>query len=341
LTVVGSFDQLGQNLTGIPNLTPMQFLETGLSIAKVIWSAPSSSRLMPDLGAVLEQVGLCFGIFIIFVLIGVLVVVTLAAFYLIVGPGSMLVGFMPCRFTSTMSENYFTWLVRTGVMVMFFYVVLGTAQTFALQYNTTLINVCKPILSAGPLAALGIAPLSVDAVKCSNPIPTDELLQIFLDMALLAGICGAIPFIAGALVSHGVNMTLEHLASAKYLAGGTVRTLSAAVGGLSHAVSRLAQHMHQHTTLNQRMEAGAAAAARTSPTTPLTPPPSPPPASGGWNGRPSGPPIAPPPSGPNNSGPGGAPAGLSYQPQPGRPGPQTRAEAVDITNLQGGNSHRG
>jgi hypothetical protein len=69
---------------------------------------------------------------IIFVLIGVLVVVTLAAFYLIVGPGSMLVAFMPCRFTSTMSENYLTWLVRTGVMVMMFYVVLGTAQTFAL-----------------------------------------------------------------------------------------------------------------------------------------------------------------------------------------------------------------
>jgi hypothetical protein len=203
-------------------------------------------------------------------------------------------------------------------------------------------NVCKPVLSAGPLATLGLAPLSVDAVKCSNPIPTDELLQIFLDMALLAGICGAIPFIAGALVSHGVNMTLEHLASAKYLAGGTVRTLSAAIGGLAHQVSRLAQHMHQHTTLNQRMEAGAAAAARTSPTTPLTPPSSPPPSSGGgWNGRPSGPPIAPPPSGPNNSGPGGSPAGLSYQPQPGRPGHQTRAEAVDITNLQGGNNRRG
>jgi hypothetical protein len=236
-----------------------------------------------------------------------------------------------------MAENYFTWLVRTGVMVMFFYVVLGTAQTFALQYNTTLTSICKPALSPGPLAALGSAPLSVSAVKCSNPIPTDELLQIFLDMAILAGICGAIPFIAGALVSHGVNMTLEHLASAKYLASGTVRTLSAAVGGLAHQVSRMTQYMSQRTTLNQRMEAGAAAAASTSPTTPLTPPPSPPPSSGVWNGRPSGPPIAPPPSGPNNSGPGGSPAGLSYQPQPGRPGPQTRAAAVDITNLQGAN----
>jgi hypothetical protein len=103
--------------------------------------------------------------------------------------------------------------------------------------------------------------------------------------------------------------------------------------------SRLTQHLSQHTTLNQRMEAGAAAAARSAPTTPLTPPSSPPPPSGGgWNGRPSGPPIAPPPSGPNNSGPGGSRAGLSYQPIPGRPGAQTRAQAVDITNLQGGKS---
>jgi TrbL/VirB6 plasmid conjugal transfer protein len=328
VTVVGSFDQLGQNLTGIPNLTPMQFLETGSSIAKIIWSSPASSRLIPDLGAVLEQVGLCFGIFIIFVLIGVLVVVTLAAFYLITGPGSMLLAFMPCRFTSAMAENYFTWLIRTGVMVMFFYVVLGTAQIFALQYNTTLTSICKPALSPGPMAVLGSAPLSVSAVKCTNPIPTDELLQIFLDMAILAGICGAIPFIAGALVSHGVNMTLEHLASAKYLSGSTVKTLSNAVGGLAHQVSKLAQHMHQSSTLNSRMAAGAAAAARSAPTPPLGPSPSSSPPAGGWNGRPAGPPIAPPPNG--GSGSGGAQ--LMYI--PGRPGAQTKAKAIDITKLQ-------
>jgi P-type conjugative transfer protein TrbL len=339
--VVGSFNQLGQVLTGLADLTPMHFLQTGLSIMKMIWSAPASARLIPDLGAAIEQIVLCFSILVIFLLIAALVTVTLAAFYLIVGPGSILVSFMPSRFTSAMAENYFTWLVRIGVIVMMFYVVLGTAQTFAGQYLTTVTNACKPILAGGPLATLGLAPVDVGMTACSNPLPTEQLVQILADMVILAGICCGIPFVAGALVSHGVNMTLEHIASAKYLAGSTVRTLSHTVGGLSHAVSRLAQHLSQHTTLNQRMEAGAAAAARTSPTTPLTPPPSPPPATGGWNGKPSGPPIAPPPSGPNNSGPGGAPAGLTYQPQPGRPGPQTRAEAVDITNLQGGNNRRG
>jgi P-type conjugative transfer protein TrbL len=339
VTVVGSFNQLGQNLTGVPDLAPMHLLQTGVGIMKVILSAPSSSRLIPDFGVALEQVGLCFAIFTLFLLMTVIVVITIASFYLIVGPGSLLVGFMPCRFTSAMAENYFTWLVRTGMFVLMFYVVMGTAEAFAIQFNTTLTNICKPVLAAGPLPTLGLAPISTSATACSNPIPTDELIQILTDMAILAGICVGIPAVAAALVSHGVNMTLEHLASAKYLAGSTIKTLSGAVSRLSHAVNRLTQHLSQHTTLNQRMEAGAAAAARSAPTRPLTPPPSPPPPSGGgWNGRPSGPLIAPPPSGPNNSGPGGSRAGLSYQPIPGRPGAQTRAQAVDITNLQGGKS---
>src|SRR5262249_46393825 len=134
--------------------------------------------LIPNLGAAIEQIVLCFAIFIIFLLVATLVVLTLTAFYLIVGPGSMLVAFMPCRFTTAMAENYFTWLVRLGITVTLFYVVLGTAQDFALQYNTTLTAICQPTLAVTPLAVLGAVPVDVNSTVCTNPVPTTALLQI-------------------------------------------------------------------------------------------------------------------------------------------------------------------
>jgi P-type conjugative transfer protein TrbL len=271
LYVVGSFNQLGQNLTGLSNLTPMQFLNTGLSMAKVIFSAPASDRLIPQVGAAMEQIALCFAILLIFLIVATLVVVTLTAFYLIVGPGSILIAFMPCRFTSVMAENYFTWLVRVGVIVMLFYVVLGTAEAFAIQYNTTLTSICHPVLAVTPLAVLGAVPVDVSSTMCSNPIPTTALLQVLADMMILAGICAGIPFAAGALVNHGVNMTLEHLASAKYLAGGIARPVTAATRALGHQISRAYNNNQTQTTLQQRMAAGADAASRVASSQP--PPP--------------------------------------------------------------------
>jgi type IV secretion system protein TrbL len=247
LIIVESFYQLGQNLTGMGNLTPMLFLTTGLNIIKTILAAPASSRLIPDIGLALEEIGLCFGILVIFLFVAGLVILTLTAFYLLVGPGTILLPFLVSRWTSAMAEGYFTWLMRTGVMLLMFYVVLGTAQTFANQYNITLTNLCQPTLSILPFPALGITPLDVRSFTCSNPIPIEALLQILADMAILGVICLGVPFMAASLVGHGVNMTLEHLASAKYLASGIVRTLSTAVGGLAHQVHRLEQYLSHWT----------------------------------------------------------------------------------------------
>jgi hypothetical protein len=337
LDVIGSFDQIGRNLGGAPNgLEPSQFFDIAIRITKILWNAPSSGRLLPTIGLDILEGLIIVAIMILLGLLAAVAAFSLIATMLIIGPGSIFVGFMPCRFTSSLSENYFVWLVRTGALLLGFYVVLATCQHFAALWNTTLSIICRPVTATLPVPFLGAAPTAATATACTAPIPVDSLLTLFFDILLMAVVGLCLPFILAALAGHGVHLGLENLASAKYLAGSTVRHMSNAIGGLSHQVSRMAQHLNQHTTLNQRIEAGAAAAARSAPTQPLTPPPSSP-SSGGWNGRPSGPPIAPLPSGPNNSGPGGSPAGLSYQPQPGRPGPQTRAEAVDITNLQGGN----
>jgi P-type conjugative transfer protein TrbL len=262
LIVVGSFDQLGQTLSGLSNLTPMHILEQAINLCKVILASPASARLVPDLGAAIEQIALCFMILLAFGLIALLAVVTLVAFYLIVGPGSILIAFLPCRFTATLAENYFTWLVRLGVILMLLYVVLGTAEKFAVQYNATLTSICQPVLAVTPLAALGIVPLDVSSTVCSNPIPVAALLTIAADMLILAGICVSIPFIGAALVNHGINMTLEHFASAKYLASGVARPIARAIAGAGRQMIQHTRSSYQQATLQQRLAAGAAASAR-------------------------------------------------------------------------------
>jgi type IV secretion system protein VirB6/type IV secretion system protein TrbL len=337
LTVLGSFDQLGVILTGQPNLTPMAFIKTALRLSELIFSAPSTNRLLPDFALRIEEFLLANTIFLIFLVVAALALFTLTAAYIILAGGVILVPLLTSRFTSPMAEGYFTWLVKTGVVIFFFYLVLGIAEVFVANWGTKVAGLCGAGAFTLPSPVLGTAPLPAYVLTCTTPIFVPDLLRLLADTVILAFIAIGIPFTAGAIVSHGINASLEHFAAAKYLAGGAGRSIAAAAWrGAASAATHVYQRMQQQSTLNQRMEAGAAAAARTSsstPTTPLGPPLSPPPSSGGgWNGRPSGPPIAPPPSGPHNSGPGGSPAGLTYY--PGRPGAQTKAEAIDITKLQ-------
>ena len=328
MDVLGSFHMLGQQVSNVRDLTPSQFFDVGWQIAKILWNAPSTSRLVPNVALALGEIVIAIIIMFMFATVSVLCMFFVAGAFLILGPGSIFVPFMVNRFTTSLSENYFVWLVRTGAGIFGFFIVLSTCQQFAVQWSTTLADACGATVTMLPAPMLGGAPTIVSATICTKAIPSDNLLTLFADVFVVAFLGVGIPFTMAAFAGSGVHMALEHLASAKYLGGSGVRALSSTVGMLAHQVSRMVQHSSQQSTLNQRMEAGAAAAARTSagaPTTPLGPPSS---SSGGWNGRPSGPPIAPPPNGSS----GGGGAALGYY--PGRPGAQTRAEAVDITKLQ-------
>lgn len=249
MTVLGSFNQLGSNITGIKDLTPSGFIAVGTSIGHTLWNAPSAAGYVPDIPMAIGKVALAITILVIMIVIGAVVLFTMAAAYIIIGPGSILVPLMVNRFTASISEGYFTWLVRTGVMLLFFFVVLGVAQTFATQWNLQLTAQCVP----GPDGA------------CTASIPVETLLVLLGDTIVLAFICIGIPFTAGHIVGNGVNMALEHFAAAKYLAGGAAGKVAGAVTGLSRQISKAVHSNSQRSTLEQRMAAGAAAAAKNPP----------------------------------------------------------------------------
>ena len=331
ITVLGSFDAIGQGVTGLSGLNPSQFWAASWGIFKLLWDAPSSSSFFPNIAIAIGEIFIAIFIAVMFTLVAVTCLFFMSGALLILGPGSIFVSFTPCRWLSSLSENYFVWLIRMGAGLLGFYVVLFATNNLVAQWSATLTTACHPIVAAIRVPMAGGPPAVFHSAMCSQPIPGDTLLITFCDVIILAFLGIGIPFMMAAFAGSGVHHALEQLAAAKYLSGSALRGIGSAISGLTHVIQRMAHNSSQQTTLQERMAAGAAAARASSSTatTPLAPPPL---SGGGWNGRPAGPPIAPPPSGPHNSGPGGSPAGLTYY--PGRPGAQTKAEAVDITKLQ-------
>jgi hypothetical protein len=261
LSLIGSFDQIGRNISNTPGgLAPSQFFNVGLRIAKILWDSPSSTRMIPNFGlAILEGI-LIVNILFFLGLLAAVAAFSLVSMMLILGPGSIFVSFMPCRFTSSLSENYFIWLVRTGALLLGFYVILATCQHFAELWYANLVTICGHTSTFLPIPFLGGAPVTASAVTCTVPIPVATLLTLYMDIILLLLVGLGVPFALAAMAGHGVHLALENLASARYIASSVARPISGAVRGLTHQVNRMTQNNNNRSMLEQRLAAGAAAA---------------------------------------------------------------------------------
>ncbi len=271
--VLGSFHMIGQNISGAPDLTPSTFLDVAGQIFQILWNAPSSDRMIPNVALAIAECGMAIVIFFFLALVAVAAMFTVATALLLIGPGSLFVAFLPCRFTTALSENYFNWLIRTGAAILGFFIVLSTCQHFAVQWTTTLANQCGAVLTTLPSPILGAPPKMVSATPCTAAIPTDNLSVLFVDSLLVAIMGLGIPTLMAAFAGSGIHLALEHLAAARYLGGGAMRTIAGGFKSLSHQISRMRQENNNQNTLQQRMKAGADADARVASSQPQTPPP--------------------------------------------------------------------
>lgn len=261
--VLGSFNSIGQGITHVPELTPSQFFDAAIKITKMLWSAPSSTRMIPNLALALGEIALAIFITIFLGLVAFAAMFTVTAGLLLIGPGSFFLAFLPCRFTTALSEHYFNWLIRTGAAILGFFIVLATCQGFAVEWTTTLTRECAAVLTVVPSPSLGAAPIGVPTLSCTAPIPTNTIFTLFGDAFLIAIIGLGIPTFMAAFAGNGIHLALEHLAAARYLGGGAMRSISGGFRSLSHQISRMRQESKTQNTLAERMKAGADASART------------------------------------------------------------------------------
>jgi type IV secretion system protein TrbL len=343
--VIASFSRIGAAVTGLPSLSPQTVLQLGGQMADTIFNTPASTSVMTNLEVAIIQSVCGFVVLLGFTVTAIALLFTLVEAYIAIGGGVILLGFGGSRFTASAAEGYFPFVIRIGVRLLFYYLVLAVGVQLANQWASAILAACKPVSEAVPLIySYYVPPSKIMTSVCSGFIPTSAMLNYAALALVFAAMTIGIPHTVSSLVGGSIGLALAHAFEAAYIARTVVHpitsglkkihdTLSGQKGsgsagrgdGMQAAMQDiLSQHQRQSSA-----DAGANAATKV-----LNPFNGQPP---GYNYRPpssSGPQSPQLPPSPNN-GSGGGGAALEYQ--PGRPGNYTRDIAVDVTGIQNGN----
>lgn len=327
--VIQSFSAIGSAISGLPALSPQSILTTGISLASVLWNSPTASGLVAGTElAILEGV-MALVVLGAFTWAAVELLLILVQAYLTIGLGVIVVSFSGNRFTSRASEGYFSTVLRVGVRILFLYAVLGIAMNLANSLDTALVAACHPVTTAVPwITSYWTPPAHIITKICTGTIGLADMANYAaMSIIFVALVCG-VPRMAANLVGGPLGHAVEDLAGMVYLTRSITSPLAAIAGAMNRSRSEGVGGQPSQTTMQNfaaKVAADARAHSGSSPSAPLNPFNG---QSPGYNMR-SGP--KPPP--PLNPFTGGGQAQLMYIPR--QPGAKTRAEAVDITKMQG------
>ena len=348
--VINSFAAIGSSVTGLPNLNPQSVLAIGGQIASTILNTPATTSVINNLELAIVQ-GICsFAILFAFTISAAALLFTLVETYIAVSGGVVLLGFGGNRFTASAAEGYFPFVIRVGVRLLFYYLVLGIGVQLATQWNSALATVCKPVSTAVPLIySYYVPPSKIMTTVCSGTIPVSVMLD-YAGLAIVFAIMTiGIPHTVSSLVGGSIGLALAHAFEAAYIARTITNPITSAIasgykkvadkmtsGGNGKEGGSAEQAMESILAQHQRQtSADNAASAATKVLNPFDGRPP------GYNYRSPGSPSPQSPQLPPspNNGSGGGGAALEYQ--PGRPGQHTKDIAVDVTGIQNGKGNTG
>jgi type IV secretion system protein TrbL len=337
--VVASFSRIGSAITGLPSLSPQTILQLGGQMANTILDTPATTSAFSNLEIAIVQSVCGFVVLLAFTITAITLLFTLVEAYIAISGGVILLGFGGSRFTASASEGYFPFVIRVGVRLLFFYLVLAVGVQLANQWAAAIAAACKPVPTALPWwTTYGVPPSKIMTTVCSGFIPTSAMLNYAVLALVFAAMTIGIPQTVASLVGGSIGLALAHAFEAAYIAQSIVRPITAGLKKVHDGISALAKGATNSSNGEQaamqsilrdhqrRTGAEAAASAATTVLNPFTGKPRP------YNGPDSSPlsPALPPPP---NTGPGsGGAAQLGYA--PGRPGQYTKDMAVDVTELQ-------
>ncbi|MBI3760129.1 MAG: type IV secretion system protein [Deltaproteobacteria bacterium] len=343
--IIKSFSTIGASISGLPNLSPQSVLALGDNMARMIFDTPANASLMSNLEIAIVQSVCGFFVLLAFTITAAALLFTLVEAYLAVGGGVLLLAFGGSRFTASAAEGYFPFVIRVGVRILFFYLVLGVGVQLANQWNAAMTAACNPVSAAVPwIHSYYVPPSKVMTTVCSGSISAADMLDFAGLSVVFAIMTIGIPHTVSSLVGGSIGLALAHAFEAAYIARTIVSPITSGlkkihdgISGSAKGSSAGADDSVQSATqdiLRQHQRQSSADASTSAATKVLNPFNGQPP---GYNYRPPdssnprGPQLPPPPN--NGSGSGGA--SLEYH--PGKPGQYTRDIAVDVTGIQNGN----
>lgn len=343
--VIASFSRIGAAVSGLPNLSPQTVLQLGGQMADTIFNTPASTSVMNNLEVAIIQSFCGFVVLFAFTITAIALLFTLVEAYIAVSGGIILLGFGGSRFTASASEGYFPFVIRVGVRLLFFYLVLAVGVQLANQWATAILAACKPVTAAVPMiSSYFVPPSKIMTTMCSGFIPTSVMLNYAALALVFAAMTIGIPHTVSSLVGGSIGLALAHAFEAAYIARTIVSPITSGLKKIHDGISGFtkgnsgtgagdAVQSATQDILRQHQREKSADASASAATKVLNPFNGQPP---GYNYRPPdgsnprGPQLPPPPG-------DGSGGGASLEYQPGKPGQHTRDIAVDVTGIQNGN----
>ncbi|MGH7222627.1 MAG: P-type conjugative transfer protein TrbL, partial [Gemmataceae bacterium] len=133
--ILASFSAIGAAATGLPSLSPQSVLQVGVTTAGTIFNSQANASLITNFEQAIVQAIAAFIVLFAFVVTAAMLLLTLVEAYLVIGGGVILLGLGANRFTAPAAEGYFGYVIRVGVRLLFFYLVLGVGVTLANNWS--------------------------------------------------------------------------------------------------------------------------------------------------------------------------------------------------------------
>jgi type IV secretion system protein TrbL len=228
--VLKSFSAIGASITGLPALSPQTVLQIGGEISNTIFNAPANASLMTDIELAIVQSISAFVVLLSFVITAAMLLLTLIESYLVVGGGVLLLGFGANRFTAPAAEGYFGYVLRVGVRLLFFYLVLAIGVQMANQWAAALLAACKPIPATLPWwTTYGVPPSSIITTVCSGSLPVSAMLNYTAGAIVFMIVSLAVPYTAASIAGGTIGLALSHAFEAAFIAQTVIRPITSAL----------------------------------------------------------------------------------------------------------------
>jgi type IV secretion system protein TrbL len=237
--VLKSFSSIGASVTGLPALNPQSVLKIGVNTAEIIFNSPGNASIMTNFEQAIVQSIAAFIVLLAFVITSAMLLLTLIESYLVIGGGVILLGLGANRFTAPAAEGYFGYVIRVGVRLLFFYLVLAVGAQMASEWSAALAAACKPVSATLPWwSTYGLPPSSIVTTVCSETIPASAMLNYAALSIVFMIVCIAVPHTAASIAGGTIGLALSHAFEAAFVAQTVIRPITSA---LQTGFSRIAQ----------------------------------------------------------------------------------------------------
>ncbi len=228
--IIKSFAAIGAAVTGLPSLSPQSVLQIGGNIATTIFNAPATSSTITNFELAIVQSMSAFIVLIAFVVTAAMLLLTLIESYLVVGGGVILLGLGANRFTAPAAEGYFGYVIRVGVRLLFFYLVLAIGVQMANQWSAALTAACKPVPATLPWwTTYGMPPSAIMTTVCSGSLPVADMLTYTAFSIVFMIVSIAVPHMAASIAGGTIGLALSHAFEAAYVAQTIIRPITSAL----------------------------------------------------------------------------------------------------------------